>query len=246
MKAVNLLPPEYRRGRSTRAGGERGGRGAHAVLGVLAALLAMVVLYALTTNQVNSKKSETAAAKREADQLEARAAALGAFGSFNQIKQTRMASVRQLAGSRFDWERLLRELAAILPRGSWLQEANTSVTGDPSASGSSSSSSSSGSSSSGSSPSGSGTTPGQPGATLKGCTPRQGDVAKLMVRLRQVYRVQDVQLTESTQGDRSSEPTVEDCGSFLEFNVAVTFSAPSAREAPPGRRRVPARLGGGS
>jgi Tfp pilus assembly protein PilN len=240
MKAVNLLPQSHRTGPRPGASSN----GAYVVVGVLAALLVMALVYTLTANSANSRKSQTATAKQEADAAQAQADQLGAFGSFASIKATRTASVKQLASGRFDWERFLRELSAVLPRGGWLQDVNASVTGDVSAGGSSSGSTAS-------TPAASPTTstaPKLPAAALVGCTPYQHDVADLMVRLRKVYLVSDVELTSSERGDSTGPPTVENCGSYVKFELSVTFSsaAPTSHEAPPGDRSVPARLGGGS
>jgi Tfp pilus assembly protein PilN len=226
VRAVNLIPDRHRR--RVPGAGVKGG--AYLVVGVLAVLLVMAVAYTLTANQANSRTTQAAEARQEAERYEARVAALGAYGNFSQIKATRVASVKQLAGARFDWERLLREISAILPNGSWLQEASASLTGEFEGS------------------SGGADEEGKPGITLHGCAPRQSEVAKLMVRLRQVYLVEDVQLTESARGDASGPPTVNNCGSYLEFDLLVTFiaSAPTGGEAPAGAKRVPARLGGGS
>ena len=225
MKAVNLLPEQHRRG--PRQGAPSGG--AYVVVGALAVLLLMAVVYTFTANQANSRKSDAAAAAQEAQRLEARAKSLGSYGNFSQIKVTRTTSVKQLATSRFDWERLLRELASVLPDGGWLKEASASVTGEPSST--------------------SGATAGaQPTLKLIGCSPSQTEVAKFMVRLRQLYLVSDVDLTQSAQGDSNSPPTLDNCGTYLEFDISVTFvsAAPTVDETPPGRRSVPARLGGGS
>jgi Tfp pilus assembly protein PilN len=235
MRPVNLLPEQHRiRRPSGRAGA------AYAVLGVLGVLLVFTLVYALTANQVNSKRSDAVDAKQEAERLEARSAALGPFGDFAQIKQTRMSSVRQMAAGRFDWERLMRELAYVLPAGSWLQETTASVTGDLGAAGGGGSSSAGSSSSQ--------DTSGQPSAELAGCTPRQSDVARMMVRLREVHRVSDVQLNESSRADTGGSAGGTgsgDCGKLYSFDVTVTFTS-DAPEIPEGAKQVPARLGGGS
>jgi Tfp pilus assembly protein PilN len=231
MRPVNLLPDHHRRG--PRKGAMTGG--AYAVLGVLAVMVAMAVVYTLTANQVKSRQAEAAKVGLEADRAEAEAASKASFGNFTQIKETRLASVKQLASGRFDWERLLRELSAIMPAGSWLSEARASTTGSDT--------------SAGGAPTGAAaTTAGKPSATLKGCTRRQKDVATLMVRLRQVYLVEDVTLNESAKGEESEATTVTSCGPRYQFDLLVTFkaAAPTGKEAPQGRSTVPAGLGGGS
>jgi Tfp pilus assembly protein PilN len=237
MRAVNLLPQAHRSG--PRPGAPAGG--AYIVLGVLATCLVIALAFTLTANQTNSRKSQTAVAKAEADRAKAQAQQLGAFGDFASIKTTRTASVKQLATGRFDWERFLRELASVLPEGSWLQDVNASVTGDVTAPGSTTGSASTPTTTST-------TAPQLPAAALTGCTPNQHDVADLMVRLRKLYLVQDVELTSSERGEGTGVPTVDNCGSYLKFDLSVTFSsaAPTGHEAPAGDRSVPTRLGGGS
>ena len=232
MKPVDLVPQDQRR----RVASEGDGKSAPIVLGVLAVLLALVVGYVLTSNSVTERKSDAAAASAEADQLEAAAGQQASYTDFAQIAVTRTQSVAEVAAKRFDWERFMRELARVMPEGSWLQSADASVTGDPT--------------------SGAATTlPADPSATatvapaanLVGCTPDQEDVARMMVRLRQLYRADDVLLNESTLGEGEEEATVVNCGSLYTFNLTVKFTAAEpSKEAPRGTRGVPASLGGGS
>jgi hypothetical protein len=231
VKPVNLIPQDQRR-RTPREGD---GKGAYILLGVLGVVLVMVIGYVLTTNTVTSRKNDTQAARAQADQLEAKANQQAAYTNFEQIANTRAQSVLGVAASRFDWERFTRELSLIMPEGSWLQSADASVTGTSNGSGTpASTSSTSGTSNS-------------PAATLIGCTPHQSDVARMMVRMEQMYRVQDVQLNDSTAGTKSESVSVDSCGHLYTFNLTITFDPNKpAREAPRGSSSVPASLGGGS
>jgi Tfp pilus assembly protein PilN len=198
----------------------------------------MALLYVLTANSVNDNKSKAAAAQQQADALEAQAKQLGSFTDFSAIKEQRLASVISTAEGRFDWERLVRELSRVMPEDSWLQSADASATGDDSSTSSSSSSTPT-----------STAAPTGPTATLTGCTPRQRDVAQLLVRLRQMYRVSDVTLNGSTREDTSStnQMTFDNCGRYYQFDVTVSFAPTApASEAPRGSNSVPASLGGGS
>jgi Tfp pilus assembly protein PilN len=234
MKAVNLVPTEHRR---AQASGAQSGS-SYVVLGVLAVLLLMAVAYVVTSNNVNKRTSDAAAAKSEADQLEAQVAARGAYTNFSQIKQARLLSVRTIADTRFDWERLMRELSRVMPSGSWIRTTDASVTGNVA----------------GSTTAPAASTPGvaapvpQPKANLVGCTPNQSDVAAMMVRMRQLHRVSDVELNESVkQLGASGDAGVDNCGTYYNFDITVTFDAAEpAVQAPRGESQVPASLGGGS
>ncbi|MBA3261160.1 MAG: PilN domain-containing protein [Thermoleophilaceae bacterium] len=230
MKPVNLIPQDQRR----RFAADGNAKGAPILLGVLAALLALVVVYVLTANTVTERKGEANTARAEADQIEVQADQQNSFTDFAQVALTRTQSVAGVASTRFDWERFMRELSRVMPAGSWLQSADASVLGDPTSGG-------------GTAPTAEATTVVTPAANLVGCTPGQDDVARMMVRLRQLYRVDDVELNESTAGTRADEASVDSCGALYTFNLTVNFSAtgPSS-ETPRGSKSVPASLGGGS
>jgi Tfp pilus assembly protein PilN len=227
VRPVNLLPDGQRRRATTGAAANS----SYIVLGALAVLVLMVAALVLTSNQANERKSQAATAKQQADQLEAKANSLGAFTNFASIKETRLSSVQTVAQSRFDWERMMREFSRVIPKGSWLTSVDASTSGE------------SGDSQSSSTQTGEGS--GAPAAELQGCTSKQSEVAKMMVRLRQVHRVEDVKLNESSEGTGDSGNGTG-CGSRYQFDVTVSFSAADAKEQPRGASRVPASLGGGS
>ena len=230
MRPVNLLPGDQRR-REARAGG----KGAYVVVGVLAVLLAMVAVYVLSSNTVTERQNEAAAASAEATRLEATAAQKASYINFAQVALARTLAVSTVAKTRFDWERFMRELSLIMPKGGWLQSTDASVSGDLEDTGGDSAATTPSASSAG------------PAANLVGCTPHQSDVARMMVRLREAYRVTDVSLSESAQEEAGQPPTPDSCGSYYQFDLTVTFSSSgTASEAPRGEGRVPASLGGGS
>jgi hypothetical protein len=233
MKAVNLVPTEHRR---AKASGERSG-GGYVVLGVLTVLLALAVAYVMTSNSVNTNTTKAEKAKQEADVLEAQASELDSFTDFAAIKDQRLAAVKTAAGTRFDWERLMRELSRVMPDGSWLQTTEASVKGDPSETGAVPASAN---------PAEVATGPVEPSATFVGCTPKQSEVAKILVRLRSMHRVTDVELNESLKEQGVQDVTVDSCGPLYKFDVTVTFAPADEAEAPRGTDRVPASLGGGS
>jgi Tfp pilus assembly protein PilN len=230
VKPVNLIPQDRRRlTESARSGS------AYVLLGVLGALLVMVVAYVLSSNNVNERTTQASEASQEADALKAQSRGLADFTDFTSIAQTRLASVAGVAATRFDWERFMRELSLVMPEGSWLTTTEASATGatDEAASTGTTTTSTA--------------TPGVPTAKLVGCTHRQEDVARMMVRLRQMYRVTDVALNESVQEQEGGETTIDQCGDLYKFDLSLTFSpTPPRTEAPNGTGSVPASLGGGS
>jgi Tfp pilus assembly protein PilN len=231
MKAVNLIPTEQRR---AKASGNASG-GAYAVLGVLAVLLVMAVVYVMTSNSASDRQSKAAQARQEADAAKDQAKQLGDFSDFASIKEQRLASVMAAAQTRFDWERFMRELSRVMPKDSWVHTTNASVVGDTTGGNPTSVATTTS------------TTLAGPKANLVGCTPRQSEVARMMVRLEQMYRVTDVALNESSQESAGGVTSLQNCGDLYKFDLTVTFSpVEPANEAPKGETRVPAALGGGS
>lgn len=235
MKPVNLLPPKHR---PHAPSGDREG-GSYIVIAVLGALVLAVLLYVLVSNQVSDRKAELARVKAETASARASAGPLAAFGDFARIKQTRLASVRALATVRFDWERLVRETALVLPSGVYLTNMSASSGGQASGG------------SSGSSGGQGGNPAGGPEAELTGCARSHAQVAVTMVRLRQLHLANDVELTssQSTSSGGSSAAAGSgsasggDCGKGVQFSAKVEFDPETGRDA---GEPVPASLGGGS
>jgi Tfp pilus assembly protein PilN len=228
VRPVNLIPQEQRR----RTPSEGSGKGAYGLLGLLGVLLVMAVAYVLTANNVTERETQAEEARVEAEQLEVKAQSAGAFTGFEQIAQTRVQSVAGVAAGRFDWERLMRELARVMPEGSWLTAATASTSGTEE----------------GASAEAADAAPAAgPSAALTGCTPKHSDVARMMVRLRQLHRVIDVELTQSSREDGATDAGIDTCGANTAFDMTVKFSpAAPVAEAPRGASRVPVSLGGGS
>lgn len=229
MKAVNLLPERNRPRAPT---GARGGS-SYIVLGALAFVLLGAVVYVLTLNSINSSKDQIAAAKAETARDNALADQLGAYGSFDKVKSQRVSSVEKLAQGRFDWERMTRELARVLPAGVWV--TNTAA--------------SDGTTSSGSAPaaaSGSAAAPGSPTLALQGCAPTQSQVAVTLVRLHELQGASDVTLQHSqrpvTGGGSAASGSGGSggCGQSYSFTANVTFTPQATATS------APAYLGGGS
>jgi Tfp pilus assembly protein PilN len=254
MKAVNLLPEKHRPRKSTAGQG----KGGHVVLGVLGAVLVGLLVYVLTLNSINDSKSQIKQATAEAARLNEEANSLGPYGDFAKIKSDRVKSVMSLAQGRFDYERLVRELAHVLPPDVWLVNATASAAGDPTSTGSSTTPAPPAAGSTGASAP---ATPAASGPTLKlqGCARDQSQVAVTLVRLRELQGATDVSLDHSTRGEdnNAAAPAVPSGGSSgggdascgttagkpnYSFQANVTF-APATPEQP---ATAPNRLGGGA
>jgi Tfp pilus assembly protein PilN len=122
MRPVNLIPKEERRGHLAPL---RSGPLAYIVLGALVTVLAGVILLVVTGNEISDSKAELAKVEAQTAAAKAKAAKLAPYTAFHQLQQQRTETISNLANSRFDWERVMRQLALILPRDVWL----TSLTG---------------------------------------------------------------------------------------------------------------------
>lgn len=120
MRPVNLIPADERRERSISQGAL-----AYVVIGALLAVLVGVTLIVITNNQISERKAEVTHLQQQNFVAEARAARLAAYSEFSKVRDQRVDAVTSLADSRFDWERVMRELALILPKDIWL----TTLTG---------------------------------------------------------------------------------------------------------------------
>lgn len=225
MRPVNLLPTRYRPARAT---GARAGV-AYIVIGALAVLLVMVVAWVVTQNGINDAEEKTAEAQAEQQAAQARAGALAAYGNFAQLKTARENAVRGLAQVRFDYERLMRETALLLPDDVYLTAFSAAAGGAEA-----------GAETAQTSTAGAATATG-PTVTLGGCAPTHPDVAATVVRLRKLHNAVDVNLQSSTAaGDSAAEAAGAVCR--VAWNGTITMKAEDSSTA---ERDVPARLGGG-
>ncbi len=162
-----------------------GGAGAFVVLGVLAACVAGAAGY-----RPDQEHHQAAQRRPRPGQVRAAAGAAGAgrraasrTPTSTPIAKARVQTVRDLAGSRFDWEQALRDLSRAIPADVTLKHAHgrhrhrrrrpaaSSLRGAISA----------------------------PAITLTGCAPGQTQVARLMARLRDIDGVTRVSLTSPTR-----------------------------------------------
>jgi len=126
MRPVNLIPNEMRQGAHAPM---RTGPIPYILIGALVALLAGVALLVVTGNQVTEREGEVATLKREDAAAVREAKRLVAYTQFQALHEQRLETITSLADSRFDWERVMRELALVLPPDVWLTELNASASG---------------------------------------------------------------------------------------------------------------------
>jgi len=125
VRPVNLIPPEQRRGENTPL---RTGPLPYVLIGALALVLVGVTTLVITGNQISERKDEVATLKREDAAATARAQRLAAYTQFQAMSAQRIATVTSLADSPFDWERVMRELALVLPGDVWLVSLDATAT----------------------------------------------------------------------------------------------------------------------
>jgi Tfp pilus assembly protein PilN len=117
MRPVNLIPPDERRG--DRAAMRTGAFSYVLIGGLVVALLAVIAL-AFTSKQVSDRKSEVAKLESQEAAATTKAQSLQSFADFRAIQESRSATVTSLAQSRFDWQRVVNELARVIPSDVWL------------------------------------------------------------------------------------------------------------------------------
>jgi Tfp pilus assembly protein PilN len=174
MRPVNLIPAELRRGDHAPL---RTGPLPYIVLGALALAVIGVTLLVLAGNDVSERKAEVAQLHREDAIAQARAERLAPYTQFAAMTEQRVNTVRELADSRFDWERVMRELALILPHDVWLTSLDANAT-------------------SGSSEGAAGGITG-PSLELSGCAAGQEAVAGFVTALKDIEGVTRVGLESS-------------------------------------------------
>jgi Tfp pilus assembly protein PilN len=224
MRPVNLIPAEERHGTQSPL---RTGALPYIVLGGLVALLAGVALLVVTGNQISERKEDIVTLKREDKAAQKRAERLAAYVELAELRQARTATIGSLADSRFDWERVMRELSKILPGNVWLTSLNASASPDASSGGSSSGTS------------GAALRAGVAGPALEltGCATGQDGVAGFVTALKEIDGVTRVGVQSSAIADTGSSAQAgsggggegsTDCRTrkfIAQFQIVVAFDA---------------------
>ena len=228
MRPVNLIPPEDRRGDRAPL---RAGSLSYVVVGTFAAALVAVVALVLTQNSITQHENDIAELEVARDDAAKRAEALAPYAQFATLQAQREQTITSLAQSRFDWERVLRELALVIPGDITLDSLDASTAGqgtDPAA-----------------------VTTGvdsSPSLMMTGCGPSHESVAAFVAALEDIDGVTRVGLENSVRGGEaggaSTSTTVPDdtsaavsCGkTSTSFAVTAVFdgvgTAAAAAAAP--------------
>ena len=191
MRPVNLIPGDQRRTGQAALGASQL---SYALIAGLVLVLGAVTILVLTGNKISDHKSEIATLQARKTAADQRAQEFQPYTDFASLEQTRQATVTQLAQSRFDWERVLRELAIVIPGDVWLTSLNGSVSSDSAAA--------SGSSGAGADSLSSGVT--GPTLTISGCATDERAVASFLAALRDIDGVTRVGLQSTTRSDAAS------------------------------------------
>jgi Tfp pilus assembly protein PilN len=214
MRPVNLIPAEERPGGRKPM---RGGPLAYVIVGALAAAVIGVAVLAVTSNQISESKAEIGTLESEKSSVEARAQALDAYTQFHSLREQRLATVTSLADSRFDWQRVMRELAVVLPRNVWLTTLSGTASPSVSLDGGGGAAMRS-------------SIPG-PALELNGCATGQEAVAGFVQALKQIdgvtrVGVESSELGEESNGGGASNGSTCQTRSFIaQFQMVVAFDA---------------------
>ncbi|MGH2965394.1 MAG: hypothetical protein ACRDMH_08435 [Solirubrobacterales bacterium] len=247
MRPVNLIPPEERRGERAPM---RTGPLAYVVVAVLAVGLVAVTLTVVASNQVSDRKAEKASLESQVAEAQAAATQVQSFADFASVQQTREATVSTLAQSRFDWERVLRELAIVIPHDVWITNLNATVSADAA----SALGTSSGASSSSSASAVSDTITG-PSLEIQGCAGGHEAVARFLAVVHDIDGVTRATVMSSerplqtsaagaaTTSGSASGGDSQECSSrnfVSRFDLAVAFDAVQLSAPSESSRATPA------
>lgn len=211
MRAVNLLPSEPKRshGRPTLV----------TQLAIVSPLVVAGVLaagYLLASSDVNSNKATLSALQDELSSLPKPTPARQANPALAAEQGMRVAALGAALQSRLVWDRVLREVSAVLPSDVWLTQLSAQTPQAPVPVGAAVAPPTDTTATS-SSTTTSGTTTAAPAPapavvaqplTLQGYTYSQEGVARLLGRLSVVPALQDVKLLQSSQSDVADQKVI--------------------------------------
>jgi Tfp pilus assembly protein PilN len=236
MRPVNLIPPDERRGDAAPL---RTGPLVYVLIAGLGLLLLCIVAVTLTGKQVSDRTAQKATAEQQLTAATARANSVKAFTDFRTVQEQRAATVASLAQSRFDWSRVLQEMALIVPSDVHLSSLTGTVSKDVSVD--------SGGSGGTSGSTGLRDNVAGPALEIAGCAPSQNAVAGFVAALEDIDGVTRVGLDSSKgpeqsasdftgePGDAATSGGSDGCNDFS-FTIVAAFDSvatPSAPTPPP-------------
>jgi Tfp pilus assembly protein PilN len=232
MRPIDLTPSEMRQGARAPM---RTGPIPYILVGGLVAVLAGVALLVTTGNQVTERRADVAELKREDAAARQQARRLAPYVQFQTMHEERLATVSSLADSRFDWERVVRELSLVLPSDVWLTELSASASGESKGGNTGLRSSIVG-----------------PAMELEGCAHGQESVARFVTVLKDIDGVTRVavassELPSNGEGEVSAEGGESEGGKecrtrryIAKFKIVVAFDAAPVPITAEGEAEAPA------
>jgi len=229
MRRLNLLPPELRPRASH-------GSTSYAVIGGLVVMILAMFVYGLVQAGANSKADEITELHKETASAKEDASALGPYAEFASMKDARARSVRLVADTRFDYERLTKELTQILPKNVWITGLDV---GPPEVDGLAE----------GADSAAAAEASGNISVNVSGCAPTQQTVADTLDRLGALTGATGVELSASGDGSSvgggasgsgdgatlESAPSGAGCGAGMgsvSFGATVAITPPQQKETP--------------
>lgn len=208
MRPVNLIPTQERPGGRKPL---RSGPLAYIVVGALAAAVIAITALVVTENKVADSKAEVARLQQEQTRITAKAQELSAYTQFATVREQRLATITSLADSRFDWERVLRELALVTPGSVQLTSLVGSASGNNASGGIGIRSQVAG-----------------PALEMVGCAAGQSGVASFIEAVKSIDGVTRVGIQGSTMSATGGNATTSStCGKGLpaQFQLVAAFDA---------------------
>lgn len=193
MRPVNLIPGDERRGRHAASGRNKA---PFVVIGALVLVLCAVSAIAVFDKHASDKQTEVDALEAQVQSAQAEAASFDSFTSFQQLHDARLATIDSLAKSRFDWERVMRELSIVIPDDVFLTNLTGTVTPAVSVT-------------NGAGLSLRGSIPG-PALELVGCARNQRTVARLIAAMDDIDGIGRVVVSNSSKADPTEKSDATD------------------------------------
>jgi Tfp pilus assembly protein PilN len=223
----------------------RTGAVSYVLIAALGLALLGVIALAFTSKQVSDRKSDVAKLQVEEQQATAKANSLQAFANFRAVQEQRSSTVTSLAQSRFDWQRVINELARVVPSNVWLVQM--AGTANPAVSLSDGPEIPLRDAVSG------------PALELVGCAPNQDAVAGLVSSLEEIDGVTRVGVQQSAKSEQtanvgaspatsaSASDATTECRTrdfITQFQIVVAFDSVPTPAGATSAPAVPSSLGG--